>query len=156
MSSKPVWLVQNCELQWLSEKPVLFLEKVGAYAQRVDILFHKDSMHYFETAIKKQKKLVTDLSIQSKNYWWLFCLYQEHKLCQPQETDHETIILTINTTDCGIGHHLIPENRHLTEWNIVLGFYHWIWIKKFFSSKCYMGLPTWLCLKKTTTTTWSK
>ena len=60
-----------------------------------------------------------------------------------------------NTTDCSLGHHLIPENRK-TKVTIILGFYHWIWIKKFFSSKCYMGLPTWLCLKKKKTTTWSK
>ena len=154
MPSKPVWLVQNCELQWLSEKPVLFLEKVGDFldSQRFNALFWnsyqkaKETSHRLKHSIQKILMIVLSLSgtlSTTRNPSWN------------------------NTTDCSLGHHLIPENRK-TEGTIILGFYHWIWIKKFFSSKSYMARPAHLALSekkkkkkdtkqnKKTTTTWSQ
>ena len=129
-----------------------------AYAQRVDILFQQDSMHYFETAIKKQKKLVTDLSIQSKNSWWLFCLFQEHKLCQAQETHHETIILTINTTDCGIGRSSPYTRKQAFNWRnyyirlLPLDLNQKVLLFQMLHGPAHLALSE---KKKTTTTTWS-
>ena len=43
-------------------------------------------------------------------------------------------------------HNLIFENFMLTVQGLIILAYHRIWIKKFFSSKWHIYLPTWFCL----------